>query len=115
MNKAERIAELERQHPPAVWVDVVDGVAGTEKFVNGTVMNPVNNLEDAEALARKLNIDDIRFMVAGEVQQGVVIKGGQGRSPAEVESYGRGISLLSWLWFIGSFAALAIVALWSVW
>lgn len=45
----------------AVWVDFVDGVPGTEKYINGTCDNPVNNLEDAEALMRSLDIDNIRF------------------------------------------------------
>ena len=41
-----------------VWVDTVNGVAGTEAFVNGVADNPVLTLTDAKVIAANLNIYD---------------------------------------------------------
>lgn len=46
----------------SVWVDTVDGAAGTESFVNGTADNAVLTLADALTIASALNMH--RFKVA---------------------------------------------------
>ncbi len=46
----------------AVWINTVDGVAGTENFVNGVADNPVLTLADAITIAASLNFH--RFEVA---------------------------------------------------
>lgn len=40
----------------AVWIDTVDGVAGTEDFVNGVADNPVLTLADFITLSTSLNL-----------------------------------------------------------
>lgn len=40
----------------AVWIDTVNGVAGTENFENGTVENPVDNIADANTIAASLGL-----------------------------------------------------------
>lgn len=40
----------------AVWIDTINGVAGTEGFENGTVDNPVDNIADANTLASSLGL-----------------------------------------------------------
>lgn len=40
----------------AVWIDTIDGVAGTLLYVNGTVDNPVNSIADARTLADALGM-----------------------------------------------------------
>lgn len=46
----------------AVWIDTINGTAGTTDFENGTVTNPVDSLADARTLATSLNLT--RFQVA---------------------------------------------------
>jgi len=45
----------------AIWIDTVNGVAGTEAFENGTVENPVDSIADANTLSASLNLN--RFQV----------------------------------------------------
>jgi len=45
----------------AIWIDTVNGTAGTTNFENGTVNNPVLTLADAITLATSLNLK--RFVV----------------------------------------------------
>jgi len=40
----------------AVWIDTVEGTAGTVEFENGTVTNPSDNLQDATEIAEALNL-----------------------------------------------------------
>ena len=40
----------------SVWIDTVDGVSGTQLYVNGTVDNPVDNIADARTIADALNM-----------------------------------------------------------
>lgn len=40
----------------AVWIDTVDGTAGTTDFENGTVNNPVNSIADALTIAASVNL-----------------------------------------------------------
>lgn len=44
-----------------IHIDTVNGAAGTENYVNGTLDNPVNNIADANTLAASLNL--CRFRV----------------------------------------------------
>lgn len=46
----------------AVWIDTVNGVAGTTNFENGVDTNPVDNIADANTIAASLGLS--RFMVA---------------------------------------------------
>ncbi|PHS61195.1 MAG: hypothetical protein COB09_18580 [Thalassobium sp.] len=46
----------------AVWIDTVNGVAGTESFVNGTADNPVLTLADAIIIATNMGLH--RFQVS---------------------------------------------------
>lgn len=46
----------------AVWIDTVNGTAGTTSFENGTDTNPVDNIAHANTLATNLGLS--RFMVA---------------------------------------------------
>jgi len=45
----------------AIWIDTVNGTAGSADFENGTIDNPVNNIADALILAASLNIS--RFVI----------------------------------------------------
>jgi hypothetical protein len=40
----------------AVWIDTVDGVAGTDLYENGVVNNPVSNLADARTIADNVGL-----------------------------------------------------------
>lgn len=40
----------------AIWIDTVNGAAGTENFENGTVENPVDNIADANTLAASIGL-----------------------------------------------------------
>lgn len=46
----------------AIWIDTVNGSAGTTDFESGTAFNPVDTLEDANTLAASLGLS--RFRVA---------------------------------------------------
>lgn len=46
----------------AIWVDTLNGVAGTVAYENGTAENPVNSLADATTLATTLGFS--KFMIA---------------------------------------------------
>jgi hypothetical protein len=45
----------------SIWIDTINGVAGTTDFENGTVENPVDSLADALTIATSLNMT--RFTV----------------------------------------------------
>ena len=45
----------------AIWVDTVDGAAGSVSWVNGTADNPVNNWADALTLAANLSLNEFRI------------------------------------------------------
>lgn len=45
----------------AVWIDTVNGTAGTELYTNGTVFNPVDNIADALTIAAGLNLYGFRI------------------------------------------------------
>lgn len=46
----------------AIWIDITNGTAGTEAFVNGTADNPVNSIADAVSLSSSTGLQ--RFVVA---------------------------------------------------
>lgn len=46
-----------------IWIDTVNGTAGTTNYENGTSDNPVDSIADANTLSASLGIT--RFMVAG--------------------------------------------------
>ncbi len=56
------IQEFQGYENGAIWIDTVNGSAGTIDFENGTVENPVNTLADANTLAASLGIT--RFRIA---------------------------------------------------
>lgn len=48
----------------AVWIDTIDGIAGTQ-FPRGTTTDPVNNADDAAIIANRINLHN--FYLAGTV------------------------------------------------
>ena len=50
------IQEFQGYELGSIWIDTVDGTAGTTDYENGTVEKPVKSLTDALALATSLNI-----------------------------------------------------------
>ena len=50
------IQEFQGYELGSIWIDTVNGVAGTTDYENGTVERPVRSLTDALALATSLNI-----------------------------------------------------------
>ena len=46
----------------AVWIDTVNGTAGTTDFESGTYINPVDNIADANTIAASVGL--VRFQVA---------------------------------------------------
>jgi hypothetical protein len=56
------IQEFQGYENGAIWIDTVDGTAGTTDFENGTVEKPVNSIADANTLATSLKIE--RFEIA---------------------------------------------------
>jgi hypothetical protein len=56
------IQEFQGYENGAIWIDTVDGTAGTTDFENGTVEKPVNSIADANTLAASLKIE--RFEIA---------------------------------------------------
>lgn len=50
-----------------VWVDTIDGVAGTTDYENGTVDNPVDSMVDARILAVSLGIKKFRIAPSSNV------------------------------------------------
>ena len=55
------IQEFQGYEGGAVWIDTVNGTAGTTDYENGTVENPVDSLADAIVIAASVNIS--RFFV----------------------------------------------------
>ncbi len=55
------IQEFQGYENGAIWIDTVNGTAGTTDFENGTVENPVDSIADANTLAASLGIT--RFVV----------------------------------------------------
>ncbi len=50
------IQDFQGYEDGAIWIDTVNGSAGTTDFENGTVENPVNTIADANTLAASLGI-----------------------------------------------------------
>ena len=46
----------------AVWIDTVNGAAGTEDFVNGLSNNPVNSIADAKTIADSVGLKRFRIL-----------------------------------------------------
>ena len=57
-----RFLQESGQYQGAIWIDTVNGTAGTTDFENGTDTNPVSTIADANTLAASLGIS--RFKVA---------------------------------------------------
>lgn len=55
------IQEFQGYELGSIWIDTVNGTAGTVDYENGTVENPVDSLTDALVLAASLNIE--RFQI----------------------------------------------------
>jgi hypothetical protein len=56
------LQEFQGYEQGAIWIDTVNGSAGTTDYENGTVENPVSTIADANTLATSLGI--VRFRVA---------------------------------------------------
>lgn len=57
------IQDFQGYEDGAIWIDTVNGTAGTVDYENGTVENPVKTLADALTISASLNIK--RFKIAG--------------------------------------------------
>ncbi len=57
-----RVLEENGTYGGFIWIDTIDGSAGTTDFENGTDHNPVNNIADANTLAASIGLS--RFKVA---------------------------------------------------
>lgn len=51
----------------AIWIDTVNGVAGTEPFVNGTADNPCLTYADAETLENSLGIVKFKIIAGSTI------------------------------------------------
>lgn len=51
----------------AVWLDTVNGTAGTDNFVNGVEVNPVDTLADALTIAASVGLKKIRIAAGSSV------------------------------------------------
>lgn len=51
----------------AVWVDTVNGAAGTENFINGTVNNPVDSIASAKTIADSIGLSAFRVLTGSEI------------------------------------------------
>ena len=51
----------------AIWIDTVNGTAGTTAWINGTADNPVDSLADATTLSTALNLTSFHLAVASEI------------------------------------------------
>jgi len=60
--RLRELQENEGYEDGAIWVDTVNGTAGTEDFVNGTVTNPVASIADANTLSASLNLHRFRIV-----------------------------------------------------
>ena len=60
-----------------IWIDTVDGTAGTETYVNGVADNPVDSITDALTLSgpTKANLDDFHVSSASTFAPSVDIQG----------------------------------------
>jgi len=56
------IQEFQGYEGGAIWIDTVNGTAGTTDYESGTVENPVDTIADANTIAASLNIG--RFEIA---------------------------------------------------
>lgn len=54
----------------AIWIDTVNGVAGTTDFENGTVNNPVDSIEDALTLAASVGLDAFQVLPGSSINLG---------------------------------------------
>ena len=60
--RLREIAEVGLYEGASVWIDTVNGTAGTDDYENGTVNNPSNNIADATTIANSVGLS--RFKVA---------------------------------------------------
>lgn len=61
------IQEFQGYEDGAIWIDTVNGSAGTTDFENGTVENPVNTIADANTLAASLGISKFHLAPASSI------------------------------------------------
>lgn len=54
----------------AIWIDTVNGTAGTTDFENGTVNNPVDSLADALDLALSVGLDAFQILPGSSITLG---------------------------------------------
>jgi hypothetical protein len=50
-----------------VWVDTVNGVAGTTSYVNGTTHNPVNSIASARTIANNVGLKGFRIILGSVI------------------------------------------------
>ena len=59
----------------AIWIDTVNGVAGTTDFENGTVNNPVDTIADALTLAASVGLDAFQVLPGSSITLGASVDG----------------------------------------
>lgn len=77
----------------AVWLDTIDGTAGTDPFENGTETNPVDSIIDALTIAASVNLKIVHVLPGSSIQlaaafENMVMTGDQ----YEVDLNGQSIS-----------------------
>ena len=82
------IQEFQGYEDGAVWIDTVDGTAGTIDFENGTVENPVDSIADADTIAASLNLKKFQILPGSAItlaaaQAGQVFMGNDWRLALE--------------------------------
>jgi hypothetical protein len=59
----------------AIWIDTVNGTAGTEVFVNGTADNPVDTIADALTIAASLGLHNLQIAPGSSITLGADMTG----------------------------------------
>lgn len=50
-----------------IYIDTINGTAGSEVYINGTLDNPVNNITDANTIAATLNVTHFHVSVGSSI------------------------------------------------
>lgn len=61
------IQEFQGYENGSIWIDTVNGSAGTTDFENGTVENPVNSIADANTLAASLGMSQFTVISGSSI------------------------------------------------
>lgn len=65
--RIREIQELNVYENRAVWIDTVNGSAGTSDYENGTVGNPVNSIADANTIAASIGLSRFEILPGSSI------------------------------------------------